>query len=159
MTAPIPPWTDVAWLFEPDGASRDIYVLDAGPDGWQDVLDGLRALDPSPVFEIDGEPAALPPRIEDVFAVWESASPRLRWNTGEVLVTLRFFRSDDIEFDIDPADVDTPEDWQALARFMLWLAEKAERPVVLTPENIPDDILLFCRTAQDGIELNATPEP
>lgn len=158
MTAPIPEWTDVARIFEPDGALRDLYVLDAGPEGWQAVLDGLRALDPPPVFEIDGEPAALPAHIEDVFAIWGNASPSLRWNAGEVQVNLHFFRSDDIEFDIDPADVCEPEDWQALARFMLWLAEAAERPVVLTPENTPDDIMLFCRNAQDGIEVNATPE-
>ncbi|WP_428031205.1 hypothetical protein [Ancylobacter sp.] len=158
MTLPIPDWSDVASLFEPDGSLRDLYVLEAGPAGWQAALDGLRALEPPPVFEIDGEPAPLPARIEDVFAIWESASPCLRWNAGNVLVNLHFFRSDDIEFDIDPADVCEPEDWQALARFMLWLAEKAERPVVLTPENTPDDILLFCRTAQDGIELNATPD-
>ncbi len=158
MTAPIPAWTEVAPFFEPDGSLRDLYVLDAGPAGWQAVLDGLRALAPPPEFEIDGEPAALPTRIEDVFAIWESATPALRWNAGNVPVTLHFFRSDDIEFDIDPADVCEPEDWQALARFVLWLADLAERPVVLTPENTPDDILLFCRTAQDGIEINPTPE-
>lgn len=158
MTTSIPAWTDVAWIFEPDGTWRDLYVLDAGPTGWQAVLDGLRALDPPAVFEIDGEPAPLPARIEDVFAIRVRACPQLHWNAGEVLINLRFFLNDDIEFDIDPADVCEPEDWQALARFMLWLSETAERPVVLTPENTSDDILLFCRTAQDGIELNATPD-
>ncbi|WP_371347574.1 hypothetical protein [Ancylobacter sp. IITR112] len=158
MTPLIPDWSEVAALFEPDGALRDIYVLDAGPDGWQAVLDSLRSLDPPPLFDIDGEPAVMPKRIEDVFAIWKRASPSLRWNAGEVAIHLHFFRSDDIEFDLDPADVCEPEDWQALARFMRGLAETAERPVILTPENKPDDILLFCRGAGAAIEVNATAE-
>lgn len=158
MTALIPDWTEVAPLFEPDGRLRDLYVLDAGPEGWQAVIDGLRTLDPPAIFETDGEPALMPARIEDVFAVWKRASPSLRWNAGNVVVNLHFFRSDDIEFDIDPADVCEPEDWQALGGFMLWLAERAQRPVILTPENKPDDILLFCRGAGAAIEVNLTAE-
>ncbi|MFK8250335.1 hypothetical protein [Ancylobacter terrae] len=144
MTPHFPAWHEVAEEFEFNGSWRDIYVRDAGPAGWQVVLDAIRARNPPPRFLVDGEPADMPARIEDVFALAQTASALLSVQVGAALANCHFFWNDDIEFDIDPREITGKGDFEALARFMLWLGELTGRPVVLTPENSREDVILIC---------------
>ncbi|AWI26825.1 hypothetical protein HYN49_13470 [Flavobacterium pallidum] len=34
-------WNDIKWIFEPDGALRDIYVTNINVDDWKNLIDFL----------------------------------------------------------------------------------------------------------------------
>ena len=54
-----PAWNSVRHEFAFDGSWRDIYVLDADMDGWQRMLDGLRAAVTTCSYFRDGKPMEL----------------------------------------------------------------------------------------------------
>lgn len=56
-------WSQVAEEFRPDGALRDIYVLDASIADWQSVYDAVRAA--YPVVLRDSQ--TLPSDVEELF--------------------------------------------------------------------------------------------
>jgi hypothetical protein len=128
-------WDEIAPAFEPDGALRDIYVLETTLADWQAVLDALRGWTPRPAFVIGSADRPLPDRAEDIFASqWENTG-LLSLFVGGMRLNCHFFTVDEIEFDLDPAEVAAPSQLAALTGFMRLLAGVTGKPVILTDEN------------------------
>jgi hypothetical protein len=135
-------WNQVATDFERDGATRDIYVLDATTDDWNRVVEALRKREPPPAFFVDGEPAALPARIEDIMAIRPNASPFMRIDFEGLSLNCHFFDDEEIEFDLDPTDIDGPERLAVVVGFMTVLAEATGKPALLTHENVREAVIV-----------------
>ena len=120
--------------FRWDGSLRDIYVTPATLDDWRTVYPFLRDC-PGAEYAVDGVVQDPPVKVEHAFAIRSSASPILRIRVGGILVVCHFFSDDQIECDIDPREITSQPDLDALLGFMRRLGDTVRKPVLLTPEN------------------------
>ena len=97
---------------------------------------------PAPTFTVDGEPSPLPERVEEIFQPSRERSPLLSLVVGGVTLNCHFFAEEEIQFDLDPAEVTGLAQAQALANFMSMLGEATDKIVVLTMENSPAAVIL-----------------
>lgn len=148
-------WSEVRDELFPDGTLRDIYVLDTSIADWQRVLDGLRrgafALD----YALEGATAALPVNASVLFADERLHMSRLRIALGSVTIHCHFFQVDQIEFDIDPRDIEGQGELTAVVDFMRLVASACGKDVLLTPENLPD--APFLRVLPDRVAVEQLP--
>jgi len=135
-------WAEAASEFEWDGSWRDIYIVGATIDDWQRVLDALSTLSPSPTFHANGEPAAMPERVADVFDQRETSSFLLTLDVGNVGLKCHFFDDEEIEFDLDPREIKGPTELRAVSDFMMLLANRTGKTAILTHENIKSAVIL-----------------
>ncbi len=145
-------WDQAGSDFLPDGALRDIYVLNVTIDDWQAVVDIVRDLDPPPVYMVDIKPVPLPERVEDIFAVRPNASPMLSFMRANAQLNCHFFSQDEIEFDLDPAEVAEAEDLFAVAEFMETIGWRTGKTVILTQENTRKNPILRFTTDSGEVE-------
>lgn len=135
-------WSRVAADFEWDGAWRDIYVLDATLADWQAALELLRAWDPRPRFYTGGEAARLPDLAKALFPTDPDAfRSTLEFDVEGLQLNCHFFSDDEIEFDLDPREVNASR-FEALCGFMRLLATAVGKPVLLTHENERSSVIL-----------------
>jgi hypothetical protein len=130
--------------FQPDefGELRDIYVLDTDERDWQRVLDYLHGADLPLTFRVDGHTRPLPASIQEILMLRRHAAPQLGIDLDGVLLSCYFFTPSTIEFDLDPRDVLCPERADRVVGFMQDVADLLGKPVILTPENRPEEPLL-----------------
>ena len=128
--------------FGVDGSLRDIYVLDTTVADWQRLLDVLNA-GPRRLEYGNGDGPAPPPT--DAAAVFGEAGRNtmhlLSVDLGGVRANCHFFWTGEIEFDLDPREVRTPDDAAAVFAFMRALGRGLRKPVRLTPENAEELVL------------------
>jgi hypothetical protein len=132
-------WHRIAPDFEPDGSLRDIYILRTDLADWQHVLDALGKWTPAPTLILGGQSASLPVRAEKMFSGDER--PLLSILVGGATLNCHFFTDDEIEFDVNPAEVTGPSQAEALTAFMTVLGEATNKPVVLTMENSREGVI------------------
>ena len=130
--------------FKPDefGELRDIYVLNTDERDWQRVLDHLHGTDLPLTFRVDGRPVPLPVSIQEILTLRQHAAPQLGIDLEGVLLACYFFTPSVIEFDLDPRDVLRPVQADQVIAFMQDLADLLGKPVILSPENHPEEPLL-----------------
>ncbi len=128
-------WEDYKAEFEFDGSWRDIYVLNTTISHWQLLIDFLR----SDVYEyscwIGGEKAILPSFAKEIFDADFEFKPILHLNVGSVTLNCYFFGDDDIEFDLDPREIQSEREAEQIFTFMRQIGEIMDKEVILTPEN------------------------
>ena len=122
--------------FKFNGAWLDIYVFSIAIEHWQLLFDVLRTSYEFS-YRIDGEPQQFPKEIIEVFLVQKSANPALSFPVEKILVNCHFFSKNKIEFDIDPREVISQAELDALLMFLQTVGNAVHRPVILTPENVP----------------------
>ena len=128
-------WDHVRGEFYQDGSWRDIYVLFTTIEHWQSALDALR----SSSFP----DAVLSERVESpVPASAAEASPEsgradrlLSVDLHGPIANAHFFTETEIEFDVDPSQVFSQRELDAVLEFMQLLASATGREAILTPEN------------------------
>lgn len=144
-------WHRIAPNFEHDGSLRDIYILDATLADWASAWDILQNGTHPLVFEIDGEAVMPPTDINDVFELRERHSVCAKYTLGKQQLNCHFFMKDEIEFDLDPKDVDGPDEAYRLAQFMATLGRTVSKDARLTPENEPQAIIARYEMASDCV--------
>jgi hypothetical protein len=135
-------WAETASDFEWDGSWRDVYVLNTTIDDWQRVLDALMAFIPAPVLTFDGEAIAFPLSAAAIFQRRENCSPLLSLAVGNVRLNCNFFQDDEIEFDLDPREVNSADDLESIKTFMRVLASRTGKTAILTHENTKSALIL-----------------
>jgi hypothetical protein len=128
-------WPLIAPHFRPDGSLRDIYIEDTTEVDWAAVWGLLGAWTPEPVFKVDGDVQPMPASAVLAWKVARDHSTTVSFRTGDIEVILHFFTIDEIELDIDPAHVCTPEAAQLLETLMADLGAATGKAVLLTQEN------------------------
>jgi hypothetical protein len=147
-------WQIVAHEFTFDGSYRDIYVLDADLQGWQRVLDRLRQEHYELVYHRAGNVSELPPAAADAFPADGEADRMLSVRFADVLANCHFFTRDEIEFDIDPREVQGQRQLDALFAFMRLLSEATGKDAVLTPANCRDIGIFRTRLGRSAIDYH-----
>ena len=130
-------WNDIKWIFEPDGSLIDIYVQDISIREWEKLIDHLNAnfnLTYSDQDKIDKK--YILEYLQDTSGEMESKS--LTIHLGQVKVNCYFFLSEQIEFDIDPKEVNSLSDFELIEKFMTSISETLQEQVTLTAENSPE---------------------
>lgn len=121
-----------------DGSLRDIVISDTSEPDWQRALDFLRARGGDPDAQVTTEPERLPDRVEDIFGLWDDQTVCLRFVTNLLDIKCHFFGPGQIELDVHPGQITTPDAAAALLDFMAELGEAVGRRVLLTDENAHD---------------------
>ena len=106
-------------------------------------------------FEFTGawQEATFPCNIDRLFPTGpESQLTTLSLHVSGVRVNCHFFTPEEIEFDLDPAEVNDPANLDGLFAFMKGLATAVGKEVVLTPENMREIAIFRCRPGADQIE-------
>ena len=144
-------WEKVQSAFEWDGSWRDIYVLDASLDDWQRLLDFLRTSRYNLTFSrVSVEP--LPAHAAEAFGGPDDVRPLLQIDVDGVVVNSHFFAEDEIEFDLDPREVEVSADAEAVFEFMGGVGRALGKPVILTPENMSELALVAYDPATDELQ-------
>ena len=72
--------------------------------------------------------------------------------TAGIVLNCHFFNVTELEFDLDPREVNGPEEFNALITFMHLLADVCGKPAVLTEENWPAAPILRTRPSSAEVE-------
>lgn len=133
-------WEEIKWIFEPDGALRDIYVLNVTFEDWKILIDYLNLnhiVKYGPTGEneiinkIDKE--YLTQMLNDETGEMECKTVSII--LGNIIINTHFFCIDEIEFDIDPKEINTIFDFEKVLNFMNQISLILNKPVILTGEN------------------------
>lgn len=134
-------WSRIAAGFQHDGALRDIYVLGTSVQDWAKVWDFLRATPEWLTFEVGGQAAHPPADIAEIFQLSITQGALASVRLGKQRLNCHFFQDDEVEFDLDPRDVDGPAEVARLAGFLKALGRTTLKEVLLTVENAPDEVI------------------
>jgi hypothetical protein len=128
-------WDSFRAEFYRDGSLRDVYVFATGPEDWRRLADYVAANYPYR-FKGAWSRQTFPENLGSLFPNGpDGEHTTLSVEVGGLIVNSHFFDQDEIELDLDPAEVDTPAKLDALFKFMGGLASALEKEVLLTPEN------------------------
>lgn len=130
-------WQTVKGEFEWDGSFRDIYITPACLDDWQSIYPFLLECPGAAFFE-DGVLCAPPRTIEST--LFRSDRPFLSLlsvHAGCAQLNFHFFWQFEIECDMDPREVTSQADLDALLAFVKELGDRTHKTAVITPENVP----------------------
>lgn len=105
------------------------------------VWDVLIAAPDGLAFKVDGEIMMPPATVEDVFRLGGSHSVLASYTLGKQRLNCHFFIKEEVEFDLDPRDVDGPIEAERLGHFLSLLGRATFKEVRLTPENEPQSII------------------
>lgn len=132
-------WNDIKWIFEPDGALRDIYVQDVTLSDWEKLIDFLNLnydikFGEDEKNQIDKDYVIK--YLKDETGEMESKSLKIDFNG--VNFHCYFFLPNQIEFDIDPRKIKTVSDFESIEKFMISISKMLKNQVTLTGENSPE---------------------
>ena len=128
-------WDQVRCEFYQDGSWRDIYVLRTTIEHWQWALDALRSSSFPMGYFRAGVESSLPPSAAEAFPESGRADRLLSVDLHGPIANAHFFTETEIEFDLDPSQVFSQRELDAVLEFMQLLANATGRETILTPEN------------------------
>ncbi len=129
-------WARIAPYFVWDGSLRDVYILDTALSDWSGVW-GYLMTEPSLLtFFVDGDAVPPPATVEEAFALQTLHGVTASYALGKQRLNCHFFLKEEIEFDLDPRDVDGPEAANQLTLFMAALGRITGKEVLLTEEGM-----------------------
>ena len=131
-------WENIKWIFEPDGGLRDIYIQEVLLSDWIkliDFLNGNHSLKYTTSIKssdkIDKE--YIIKYLQDKSGELESV--KVTVELDGISANCHFFLQDQIEFDIDPIEIKTIDDYEKVENFMSSISYLLEKQVTLTFEN------------------------
>lgn len=135
-------WSRISSAFEKDGSLRDIYILDTSLAEWEKTWAFLLGRRANLTLQVGGEQVSLPSHAEQIFAARDcGGAATLSCLLGGVTLNCHFFVREEVEFDVDPAEVEDAGAANEVARFMVGLCEATGREVLLTAENNRDGVI------------------
>ena len=148
-------WDQVRGEFDQDGSLRDIYVLWTTMEHWQSALDALRSSSfPMQNFRA-GVETPVPSSAAEAFPEPGFADRLLSVDLHGPIANAHFFTETEIEFDLDPSQVVSQRELDAVLEFMQLLASATGRETILTPEN--DEHIQVSRVRPNDPHVAHTP--
>lgn len=141
MISPIR-WEQCNDDFEFDGSWRDIYILNTNSEDWNRFLKSLLHSKYKTIFWIDGEAVKPIKTIQRALEIRNQANPLMCINASGVHIACHFFTDEEMEFDLDPREVNNQQDLDNVLNFIIFLGNLLEKKVILTPENISSTIII-----------------
>ena len=148
-------WNKIEWIFEKDGALRDIYIQNVQESDWMKTIDLLNSKFKLSfgIYERN-----LSDRIDKNFVKTMFADKTGELETksatiylDKIIVKCYFFLENQIEFDINPTEIKSKTELDLILDFMKSLSNKLEKQVTLSGENQPEFPLIKIDT-KNGIE-------
>jgi hypothetical protein len=133
-------WSEVKAEFDWDGSLRDIYIHATTINDWRAVYTILKQ-SPRTELWLNGELAPLPDDCADFFAAGSELSAILRARLGTITAVFHFFTEEEIECDIDPRDVKSQVELDALLAFLKEIGDSVGKQSILTPENFRESVI------------------
>ena len=137
-------WKDIEWIFEKDGALRDIYVQNATISDWKKVVDLLNSeykltfgiYEENLTDKIDFE------FVKTMFAdeTGELVTKSATIDLSGIIVKCYFFLENQIEFDINPSEIKTE---------LESISSELEKQITLCGENQPEFPLIKIDTKNE----------
>lgn len=129
-------WNDMKWIFESDGALRDIYIQDVDEIDYRRIINLLNS-DYKLKFgnkndnQID---------FEYIQKVWNDETGQLESKSvtidlNGISIKSHFFIPEQIEFDIEPKQINQLSDLNLVLKFMTDISKAVTKQVTLTDEN------------------------
>ena len=128
-------WEQCKRDFTLEGSLRDIYISGVEPTDWRSLYKELLAKYCTE-YLLNQQPQPAPEVADNAFAARSTGSTLLRLRTGNVLICCHFFDWTEVEFDIDPRDINSQMDLSGVLDFMQTIGNCLSKRVVLTPENM-----------------------
>ena len=142
-------WSDIQWVFEPDGSLINIYVQDISLREWEKLIDHLNTYFNLTYSDQDKiVKKYVLEYLQDTSGELESKS--LTIHLGQIKLNCYFFLSEQIEFDIDPKEVNSLSDFELIEKFMTSISDTLQEQITLTAENNPE-FPLFKVDTKNGI--------
>ncbi|MBU3822516.1 hypothetical protein KO566_10615 [Flavobacteriaceae bacterium XHP0103] len=155
MRATLRNWNNIEWIFEKDGALRDIYVQNATISDWEKIIDLLNSeykisygnSEENFTNQIDLD------YVKKMFAdeTGELEIKFVRIDLNGILILCHFFLEEQIEFDINPTEIKTELEFNKIMDFMKSISSKLDKQITLCGENQPEFPLIKIDT-KNGIE-------
>jgi len=149
-------WQAIAGHFASDGTLRDIYVFDTSMADWEAVWRLLAGSRDRLTFYIDGVLSEPPATVTEIFDVGTDHSVLATYCASDLTVNCHFFTPSEIEFDVDPRQIDGLDAIEVLARFIAAIGETTSKPVVLTEENDQSMVIAWFDPKAGAIEWKHT---
>ncbi|ATG44065.1 hypothetical protein PhaeoP18_02313 [Phaeobacter piscinae] len=131
-------WQDCKGAFYVDGSLRDIYIQDTTASDWDVFLDAISSK--TITTFVDGEPHPLPTQASEIFERNGDTFFLLEITLGQLKMNCHFFTEEEIELDIDPSEVTSQAELDAIIEVLALLGSTLGRDVILTDENMPTSI-------------------
>jgi hypothetical protein len=135
-------WDNIKWIFEIDGTLRDIYVQEVSISDWEKLIDLLN--EKYSVRYVITDEVRNPNQIDKEYVIkfltdeaGEMDSPFVSIDIGEIQINCHFFLTDQIEFDLNPEQINSIEDFEKVKKFMEIVSQSLSNQVTLTGENSP----------------------
>ena len=129
-------WDKCKDAFQTDGSLRDIYVLNTAIMDWVRLFDVCSMYDTT--LYCDGDPI---PMILDPATVFQRSSKHsyyLKVLVEGVALHCHFFTVEEIEIDVDPKEIKSQPDLDAVLDVMGSIGRRLAKPVILTEEAAQD---------------------
>jgi len=148
-------WNNIEWIFEKDGALRDIYVQNSTISDWEEVINLLNSehkilygnSEKNFTNQIDLD------YVKKMFTdkTGELEIKFVKINLNGISVLCHFFLEEQIEFDINPTEIKTELEFIEIMSFMKSISSKLEKQITLCGENQPEFPLIKI-DIKNGIE-------
>lgn len=127
-------------VFLNDGSLRDIYVLDVDLDDWQKFYEWIYLSSWETKLYKDGlETVNEIKSVVKLFEDKEIHSILLSIDIdGAALINCHFFSKDEMEFDVNPIEIKSLYEANAVFEFMRKLSSILGKEILLAEENIPE---------------------
>ncbi|MFJ7973690.1 hypothetical protein [Psychrobacillus sp. NPDC096389] len=135
-------------VFFNDGSLRDIYVLDVDLVDWQKFYDWIYLSRWEITLYKDGlETVNEIKNVIELFEERENHSILLSIDIdGAALINCHFFSKDEMEFDVNPIDIKSLNEANAVFGFMKKLSSVLDKEIFLTEENMPEHPLVTIKS-------------
>jgi hypothetical protein len=154
-----PQWNEVRTAWEVDGTWRDIYIHSTQEADWQRVLDLIRSRW-SFAYSEGGERVQMPKFVDEIFG--ETPSENASFLTinpaNGIRINCHFFTPEEIEFDLDPREVQDQSTLDVVADFVQAIAHITDKLAIVCYENMPDTRFMWFdpSTGSFGVSVERT---
>jgi hypothetical protein len=133
-------WSDYSHEFEDLGTGRDVLVQNASINDWQKFWKWVQE-EYEILYHLNGEPDDPPEQASQMLELAQNGDACTFQFTAESMDFSGYFWPGEIELGISAADVQNDEQFDDLLRFMQALANELNKPVLLTHEMNPDELI------------------
>ena len=148
-------WKNIQWIFEKDGALRDIYVQNVTISDWENIVDLLNSEYKLTfgVYEDNLTDKIDFGYVKTMFAdkTGELETKSATIDLDGIVVKCYFFLIDQIEFDINPSEIHSELELKKVTGFMKTMSTELGKQITLCGENQPEFPLIKI-DSKNGIE-------
>lgn len=149
-------WQDIKDnIYSPDGSFRDIYILNTTRQDWKMWVDFVNSNYKTTMHIFETKVLEDKIDFKKVLDYWDGDFDNCSTASvflDKIKVNAHFFQDDQIENDITVTEITTIEDHNKLIEYMTGLSHVLQKPVILTPEN--DSEIVLISVENNSVKLN-----